>query len=97
MCVTRFATRGLYTHSFKTQFSLPFDGYIYGPTANVFKVEQSAFIQASFSSLSDVHECSGGLQLAPSSLGKQSADCDSPHNWLMSLAMDLVALYYMWR
>ena len=66
--VTRFAKRGLiYMHSFKTHFSLPVDNYINVPTAHVLmllKVEQSAFIQASFSSLSNVHKCSGGLQMA---------------------------------
>ena len=36
-----------------------------------------------------MHEYSGGLQMAPSSLDKQTANCDSPHNWLMSLAIDL--------
>ena len=51
------------------------------------KAEQSAFTQASFSSLSDIHECSGGLKMTPSSLDKQTAGCESPHNWLMSLAM----------
>ena len=61
------------------------------------KVEQSAFTQASFSSLSDIHECSGGLQIAPSSLDKQIADCDSPLNWMMNLAMDLAVLCDMWR
>ena len=30
--------------------------------------------------------------MATSSLGKQTADCESPHNWLMSLAMDLAVL-----
>ena len=30
--------------------------------------------------------------MAPSSLGKQTADCESPHDWLMSLTMDLAAL-----
>ena len=60
------------------------------------KVKRSAFTQASFSSLSDIHECSGGLQLALSSLDKQTAECDSPHNWLMSVAMDLAALCNMW-
>ena len=44
------------------------------------KLEQSAFTQASFSSLSDVHECPGGLQMAPSSLGKHTTDCESPHD-----------------
>ena len=30
--------------------------------------------------------------MAPSSFGKQTAGCESPHDWLMSLAMDLAAL-----
>ena len=69
-------------------FSLSFDSYVNRPTTHVCnKAEQSAFTQASFSSLSDVHECSGGLQMAPSSLDKQTANCDSPHDWLMSLAI----------
>ena len=37
------------------------------------KVEQSAFPQTSFSSMSDVHECSGDLQMAPSYFDKQTA------------------------
>ena len=53
------------------------------------KVDQSTFTQTSFSSLSDVHEYSVDLQMTPSSLGKQTADCDLLHNWLMSMAMDL--------
>ena len=61
------------------------------------KVEQSAFTQASFSSLSGIHKCSGGLYMAPSSLDKQTADCESLHNWMMSLTMDLAALCDMWR
>ena len=56
------------------------------------KVEQSAFTHASFSSLFDINECLGGLQMAPSSLGKQTVDCESPHNWLMHLSMHLAAL-----
>ena len=35
--------------------------------------------------------------MAPSSLGKQTANRESPHNWLMSLAMDFAALCDMWR
>ena len=61
------------------------------------KVEQSAFTQASFSSLSDVHKCSSGLRMASFSLDKQTANCDSPHNWLMSLAMDLIVLCDLWK
>ena len=34
--------------------------------------------------------------MAPSSFGKQTAGCESPHDWLMSLAMDLAALCDMW-
>ena len=57
------------------------------------KVEQSAFTRASLPSLSDIHECLADLhQMATSSLGKQIAICDSPHDWLMSLDMDLAAL-----
>ena len=61
------------------------------------KVEQSAFTQAFVSTQSGIHQCSGSLKMAPSSLGKQTASCESPHNWLMSLAMDLAALCDMWR
>ena len=61
------------------------------------EVEQFAFTQASFLSLSDVHKCSGGIQMVLSSLGEHIADCESPHDWLMSLAIDLAVLYDMWR
>ena len=53
--------------------------YIYVPSTSMdqqhmclilLKVEQFAFTQASFSSLSDVNKGLGGLQMAPSSLGK---------------------------
>ena len=54
----------LYMHIFKTHFSLPFDSYTNRPTAhmlNLLKVDQPAFTQTSFSSMSD-NECLGGLQ-----------------------------------
>ena len=35
--------------------------------------------------------------MAPSPLDKQTAGCNSSHDWLMSLAMALVALFDMWR
>ena len=57
------------------------------------KVEQSAFTQSFFSSLYGVHECSGSLEIAPSSFVKQTAGCESPHDCLMSLAMDLAAVW----
>ena len=61
------------------------------------KVARAAFAGACFSGLSDVHECTGRLQMAAYPLSKQTAGCNSPHDWLMSLAMDLTALCDMWR
>ena len=92
----------LHIHNFKTHLSLPFDSYINGSKVASYmclvllKFEQSTITQASFSSLSNIHECSGCLQMAPSSLDKQIANCDSPQDWLMSLTMDLAALCDMW-
>ena len=60
------------------------------------KDARAAFAVASFWSLSDVHECTGRLQIAAYPLGKQTAGCTSPDDWLMSLAMDLTALCDMW-
>ena len=61
------------------------------------KVTRAAFAVACFSDLSDVLECSGGLQMVTYPLDKQTASCNSPHNWLVCLAMDLAALCDMWR
>ena len=52
---------------------------------------------ACFWGLSDIHVCSGRLQMAACPLGKQTAGCNSPYDCLMSLAMDLAALCDMWR
>ena len=54
-------------------------------------VTQAAFAVACFWGLSDIHECLGLLQMASYPLDKQTAGCNSPRNWLMSLAMDLAA------
>ena len=56
------------------------------------KVTQAAFVVACFWGLSDIHESSNGLQTAPTPFDKQTASCNSPHDWLMSLAMGLAAL-----
>ena len=65
------------------------------------KVEQSAFTQAfSFSSLSDVHECSRMAFKWPHPLLASSGQPTMNHHmtaWLMSLAMDLAALCDKWR
>ena len=57
------------------------------------KITQAAFAVACYWGLSDVHECLIGLQMASTPHDKQTASCDSPHDWLMSLAMDLAPLY----
>ena len=61
------------------------------------KVVQAAFAVTCFWGLSDIHECSGRLQMALHPLDKQTTSCNSPHDWLMSLSVDLAALYDMWR
>ena len=38
----------------------------------------------------DVHKFSGVLQMDPSPLDKQTSSYDSPYDWLMTLAMDLL-------
>ena len=61
------------------------------------KVTRAAFAVTCFSGLSDVHECSGGLQMATCPLDKQTAGCNSPHDRPVCLAMDLAASCDMWR
>ena len=56
------------------------------------KVIQAAFAEACFWVLSDIQKWWGGLQMAPSLVDKQPADYKSPHDWLVSLAMDLATL-----
>ena len=57
------------------------------------KVARAAFAVPCFLGLSEVHECcSGHLKMAAYLLGKQTASCNLPHEWLMGLAMDLAAL-----
>ena len=47
--------------------------------------------------LVDIHKCSGCPQMASHPLDNHTASCNSPHNWLMSLIMDLATLCDMWR
>ena len=55
------------------------------------RVSQAAFAVACLW-LVRSHECLGHLHMVPPPPDKQTAGCSSPHNWLMSLAMDLAAL-----
>ena len=61
------------------------------------KFSWAAIAVACFRGLSDVHECTGRLQMVAYPLDKQTVGCNSPHDRLMSLAMDLTALCDMWR
>ena len=56
-------------------------------------VAQAAFAVACFWGLSDIHKCLSHLQMALYLLNKQTACYNSPHDWLMSLSMDLTALF----
>ena len=61
------------------------------------KVTRAAFAVTCFSGLSDVHECSGGLQMATYPLtSRQPAVIHHTPDWLVCLAMDLAALCDMW-
>ena len=60
-------------------------------------VTLAIFAVAYFWSLSDIHEPLGQLQKAPYPLDKQTPGCQTPHDWLMRLAVDLAALCDMWR
>ena len=76
--------------------------YVYTLTNNSarywwWKLPKAAFAVACFWGLSDVHECSGRLQMTPHPLDKQTACYNSTHDWLMCLAMDLAALRDTWR
>ena len=55
-------------------------------------VAQAAFAVACFRGLSDVLKCLGYLQMVKYPFDKQTVSFNSPHDWLMSLAMDLAAL-----
>ena len=87
-------------HSFKTRFSSPFDSYINGPTAHVCDTAKHwtvCFYSGLFLQLVWHPTVLGWPLNGPPSLDKQTADSDSPHDWLMSLATDLTALCDMWR
>ena len=80
--VTRFAKKGLIhavsRHTFQCHL-LATSMHQQHMCLILLKVELSAFTQAFVSSLSGVHECSSGLYMAPYFLGKQTANCESPH------------------
>ena len=91
----RKATFHMYTHNIKIHFHhQTIAVHVNWQFSQVLmvKVVQAAFAVACFWGFSDTHECSGHLQIPPYPLDKQTASCISPHDWLMSLAMDLAVL-----
>ena len=81
------------THTIERHtFSLPLNSYINKLTILVCAMSNGSlgcFSVACFLSLSDAHECLGGLQMALVCLEKQSSGWKSLHNWFMRLAIDL--------
>lgn len=59
-------------------------------------IKLSVFAEACFSSLSDICECSGALQMAPPCLDKQLASRELPHGWPEILSMGLVIFTNYW-
>ena len=49
----------------------------------------SALTGATFWGVSDVHQCSNGLEMAVVTLHKQALGCRSPNDWLLLLFIDL--------
>ena len=84
-----------HVHNSKKHFFhqiMPVHIFLQSSQVLVLKVAHAAFAVACFWGLRDIHEGTNVLQIAPSPLDKQTAGCDSPHDWLMSLAMHLAAL-----
>ena len=52
-------------------------------------LQQSALTEASFTGLSGVHGCSGGLLMAPTCPAKQTAGRESLQDWLVRLDIDV--------
>ena len=67
-----------------------------GSAVYVIRFAKKCIAEASFFSLPDIHQCPGGLQLAPSCLDQQTAGRESPHNWLVRLGMNLATFCNMW-
>ena len=91
---------GFHLHNSMTHFSPSNNSYAHWLTIEAIIDAEScwaAFAVFCFWGLSDIHECLGCIQMAAYPLGKQAAGCNSQHDWLMSLAMDLPALCDMWR
>ena len=92
--VTRFAKRGLiraqlhagltfHHHSTDTTIDQQF---MLVPLPNL---QRSAFTEASFTGLSGIHGCSGGLLMASTCPARQTGGRESPQGWLVRLGIDV--------
>ena len=52
-------------------------------------LQWSAFTEASFTGLSGVHGCLGGLKMAPTFLARQIDGRESLQDWLVRLGIDV--------
>ena len=52
-------------------------------------LQRSAFTEASFTGLSGIHGCSGGLLMAPTCPARQRNSRESPQDWLVRLDIDV--------
>ena len=53
------------------------------------KLQRSAFTKASFTGLSGIHGCSGGLQMAPTCPARRTAGRESLQDWLVRLGINV--------
>ena len=87
-------------YSFKTHFSSPSVSYINAPTAHVFNTTEGwtvCFHSGLFLKPVWCPRMFGWPLNGPIFPWQQTAVCESPYSWLMSLAMDLAALCYILR
>ena len=86
------STHTIARHTFHHQLICVHINQQFRQVSLVLKVSQITLLWLVYSGLLDVHKCSDGLKMAP-----WTSSCNSPPDWLMSLAMNLAALYDMWR
>ena len=60
------------------------------------KLQQSAFTEASFTGLSGIHGCSGGLLMASACPARQTDGRESPQDWLVRLGIDVATFWDVW-
>ena len=59
-------------------------------------LQRSAFTEASFTGLSGIHGCSGGLLMASACPARQTDGRESPQDWLVRLGIDVATFWDVW-